>query len=134
MAAKDKRLEKRPPKSATHNLHVSYRFFETICRAINMLSVQQHELYSLRRLVMRILGNPGRPLYTLDNKTLEAICQPHRVSGGVRLTLRIDSAANDRLREFREHAEHSLGRPVSVGEALLACAHVIMAESKSPSR
>lgn len=112
-------------RSATHHLRVSKPFFYALCGAICELSTQRHDLYSFRRLLGSVLVNPLRPLYAVNADVLDGLCQAESVSGDIHLTVRIDSRHNDLLREFREHAELQLGRPVSVAEAMRVCVFTI---------
>jgi len=79
------------------------------------------DLYSFRRLLGNVLASPLRPLYAVHTDLLEELCDGEKVSGDIHLTVRIDSRHNDLLREFRDHAESKLGRPVSVAEAMRVC-------------
>lgn len=110
---------------ATHHLRVSKAFFSALCGAISEISMQTNELYSFRRLLTLVLANPVSPLFRMDRAVLDRLCNPETVNGNVHLTVRIESRYNDVLREFREHAEAELGRPVSVVEAIRVCVHAV---------
>jgi hypothetical protein len=115
-------------RSATHHIKVSKAFFGALCGAICELSMQTDDLYSFRRLLSFVLANPVSPLFGTDSVVLDRLCDADKVNGNIHLTVRIESRHNDLLREFREHAEAQLGRPVSVAEAMLVCVHTVAAK------
>jgi len=116
---------KASPAQATHRLHVSQCAFRTLSEALFNLSVRELATCSPRRLLTHVLKDPDRPLFKLKINELDGICRPDTLIGSVRINIRIDSSANDLLREFREYAEKQLGRPVSVLEAIHACVYVV---------
>jgi hypothetical protein len=67
------------------------------------------------------LNDPSGAIFEININELDKICNLDSLVGAVRISIRIDSSVNDRLRNFREHAERQLGRPVSVLEAVNAC-------------
>jgi hypothetical protein len=99
--------------------------FKAMCLAIYNLSIANLESYSPRRMLTYVLTDASDPLFKLDISELEGIFQPEPLFGSVRVNIRLDSAVNNRLREFRDHFEQKLGRPVSVLEAISACIYVI---------
>lgn len=108
-----------------HRLMMSPTSFGALSLAIHNLSVRELELCSPRRLLTSVLQDGDAPLLRLSVNELERICHPDSLTGKVKLNIRVDSSVNDRLREFREHAERRLGRPVSVIEAVNACAYAM---------
>ncbi|MDE1918296.1 MAG: hypothetical protein KGJ57_20460 [Sphingomonadales bacterium] len=56
---------------------------------------------------------------------MDAVCRAEILTGRVKVNIRVDSSVNDRIREFREYAQRRLGRPVSVIEAVNACAYAM---------
>lgn len=108
---------------ASHHLRMSPEMFRALALAIYTLSVRELETCSPRRLLTEVLNDPGKPIFKLSVRRLDATCRLDKIMGAVKLSVRIDSAANDRLREFREYAEGKLGRPVSVMEAVNVCIH-----------
>jgi hypothetical protein len=125
MSAEEERDQSR---SATHHIKVSKAFFRALCGAISELSIRTSDLYSFRRLLTHVLASPGPPVYRVDAAILDRLCNTHEVNGGIHLTVRIESHHNDLLREFREHAEAQLGRPVSVAEAMRVCIFIVTGE------
>jgi len=117
-----------PSRNATHHIRVSKAFFGALCAAISELSMNTLDLYSFKRLLTFVLASPDRPLLRLNTAVLNELCDAEKVTGDIRLTVRIESRHNDLLREFREHAEAKLGRPVSVTEAMRVCVHAVTAE------
>lgn len=113
-------------RNATHHIRVSKAFFSALCGAISELSMYTLDLYSFKRLLTFVLTNPDAPLFRLNTAVLDDLCDIQKVSGHIRLTVRIESRHNDLLREFREHAEAQLGRGVSVTEAMRVCVHTII--------
>lgn len=117
--------QKASAAQATHRLHVNQRVFRALSEALFNLSVRELATCSPRRLLTHVLKDPDRPLFRLKNNELDGICNPDTLIGSVRINIRIDSSANDLLREFRDYAEKQLGRPVSVLEAIHACVYVV---------
>jgi hypothetical protein len=104
---------------------VSKAFFYALCGAISERSMNTLELYSFRRLLTYVLAGRNDLLYRIDTGVLDDLCNAERVSGDIRLTVRIESKHNDLLRAFREDAEGKLGRPVSVAEAVRVCVFAV---------
>lgn len=99
--------------------------FRAMSEALFNLSVRELETFSPRRMLTHVLSNPANPLFKLEFSELDRICNADTLMGSIRVNIRLDSSINDRLREFREHAEQLLGRSVSVLEAIQACIYVI---------
>lgn len=116
---------KASPAQATHRLHLNQRAFRALSEALFNLSVRELATCSPRRLLTHVLKDPDQSLFKLKINELDRICRPDTLIGPVRINIRIDSSANDLLREFREYAEKQLGRPVSVLEAIHACVYVV---------
>jgi hypothetical protein len=112
-------------RSATHHLNVSKAFFRALCDAIGELSIKASDLYSFRRLLIYVLADRKDDLYHLDAGVLDDLCNPDKVTGTIRLSVRIDSRHNDLLRDFRDYAEAKLYRPVSVAEAVRVCIYAV---------
>ena len=119
-----KKSEERSAQTA-HRIWMNAATFKAMCLAIYNLSIANLESYSPRRMLTYVLTDASDPLFKLDISELEGICQPEPLFGSVRVNIRLDSAVNNRLREFRDHFEQKLGRPVSVLEAISACIYVI---------
>lgn len=113
------------PAQATHRVHVNPLTFRAMSEALFKLSVREHITCSPRRLLTQVLTDPGNQIFKLSVNELKDICNADALIGTIRVNIRIDSSVNDRLREFREHADAQLGRPVSVLEAIQACIYVI---------
>jgi len=97
--------------------------FRAMSLAMHKLSMRELATCSPRRLLTYVLNEPENTVFTLTFSELDRLCNAANLSGAVRVNIRLDSTVNDRLREFRDHAEHQLGRPVSVLEAINACIH-----------
>ena len=106
---------------ASHHLRMNPEMFRALAFALYTLSVRQLETCSPRRLLTHVLNDPKLPIFRLNVKSLDETCRLDKLIGAVKLSVRIDSTTNDRLREFREYAEGKLGRPVSVVEAVNVC-------------
>lgn len=125
MADSKAEIAKELPAQTAHRIQMNRATFQAMSLALYNLSVTKLETCSPRRMLTHVLTQASSPLFKLDIKALEDICQPEPLSGSVRVNIRLDSVVNDRLREFREYAEQKLGRPVSVLEAINACIYVI---------
>ena len=109
---------------ATHRLHISEAAFRSLVLAIYHVSVRERDICSPRRLLTVVLNAPENPIFQLENSLLNRLCDSDVVAGQLQINIRIDSAVNDQMRLFREHAERRLSRPVSVAEAVYACSYV----------
>lgn len=125
MADSKAKITKEVPSQTAHRIQMNPATFQAMSLALYNLSVTKLETCSPRRMLTHVLAEASGPIFRLDIKELEGICHPEPLSGSVRVNIRLDSVVNDRLREFREHAEQQLGRPVSVLEAINACIYVI---------
>lgn len=112
-------------RNATHHIKVSKAFFRALCDAISEISISTLDLYSFKRLLIHVLANPSAPLFRVDTAVLDRLCDLEKLSGDIRLTVRIESGHNDLLREFREYAEAKLARPISVTEAMRVCVYTV---------
>ncbi len=99
--------------------------FREMSLAMHKLSMRELATCSPRRLLTNVLTEPGGTVFKLSFSELDKLCDSATLSGTVRIHLRIDSAVNDRLREFRDHAERQIGRSVSVLEAINACIYAV---------
>lgn len=116
--------ETRREPQATHRLHISEAAFRSLVLAIYHVSVRERDICSPRQLLTAVLNAPESPLLQLEGNLLNRLCDSDVVAGRLQINIRIDSAVNDQMRLFREHAELRLGRPVSVAEAVYACSYV----------
>jgi len=113
-----------PEPQATHRLQISEAAFRELALAIYHQSLRDFAFSSPRQVITAVLNAPENRLYQLDDAQLDQICDIDVVEGRLRVNIRLDSNTNDRMRSFRDHAEHRLGRPVSVVEAIHACSFV----------
>lgn len=123
----DSRVKSSKPDlaQAAHRVRMNPATFRAMSLALFNLSVRELQTCSPRRLLTHVLTEPNRSIFNVNINELDELCNPDRLTGTVRVNIRLDSAVNDRLRKFREQAERQLGRPVSVLEAINACIHVI---------
>lgn len=119
-----KKSEERSAQTA-HRILMNPVTFQAMSLAMYNLSIANLQSYSPRRMLTDVLTDAHGPLFRLNISELAGICQPEHLFGSVRVNIRLDSAVNNRLREFRDHSEQKLGRPVSVLEAISACIYVI---------
>lgn len=99
--------------------------FRALSLALHNLSSRELELCSPRRMLTTVLSSAKREIFHIPLNVLDGICHHDALVGEVPVNIRVDSAINDRLRDFREEAGRRLGRSVSVIEAISACAHVL---------
>jgi hypothetical protein len=124
--AQENSEDSKSSKSQTaHRLMMSPTTFKSLSLAIHNLSMRELELCSPRRLLTSVLEDGDGPLLQLSINELDAVCRAENLTGRVKVNIRIDSSINDRIREFREYAQRRLGRPVSVIEAVNACAYAM---------
>lgn len=109
------------PAQASHHLRMNAETFRALAEALYKMSAKDLQTCSPRRFLTQVLTDPKAKAFALKTKKLDKLCQLEKLTGAVKLSIRIDSATNDRLRELREHAERELGRPVSVLEAVYVC-------------
>jgi|GEM_PF-4131967 len=113
---------------ATHRLQLSEAAFMALVLAIYHQSARDLGICSPRRLLTAVLKDKGNRLFRLDDGQLATLCNRDLVAGRLAINIRIDSSVNTLLRRFRDHAEHRLGRSVSVAEAVYACSYVASLE------
>lgn len=106
---------------AAHRLLISDAAMRTLIEAVYRHSLQEMTFASVRQVVTAVLKDPANRLFRLDLAQLHEACEASQVEGAHKITIRLDSSVNDLLRDFRDHAEMCLGRPVSVAEAIHAC-------------
>ena len=109
---------------ATHRLQISEATFNALMLAIYHQSLRDLDFCSPRRVLTAVLKDKENRLYRIDDAQLDRLCNYDAVTGDLQVNIRIDSSINGLMRRFREHAEHRLGRPVSVAEAVHACSFV----------
>ena len=109
------------PAQASHHLRMNAETFRALAEALYKMSARDLQTCSPRRFLTAVLSDPKAKVFGLKTKKLDKLCQLEKLTGAVKLSIRIDSATNDRLRELREYAEAKLGRPISVLEAVYVC-------------
>lgn len=125
MADSNAKNSKHGSAQAVQRVYMNPSTFRAMSLALFNLSVRELVTCSPRRMLTHALSDPKISTCMFNISELNEVCNLEALTGTIRVNIRIDSSVNDRLREFREHAEQKLARPVSVLEAINACIYVI---------